>query len=228
MPRRMIELIVLVCGLLFLWTNTGLGIELPAGVVPAGTGYGGSEPTPEQPDSMHNPPPSANSPGQDSLVLEPLMYQPGLDTLLFRAYQTTDSITAIRRSPTLTMFKSVILPGWGQLANGKYIKAGLIIVVESHFLYKSIDLARKASDWRDKWKAAPADQKTIYYNQYADYRDSRNTYLWYTALTIFLSMFDAYVDAHLENFPDEVPTSEATAVLLVPGEETRLMLHYRF
>ena len=33
-------------------------------------------------------------------------------------------------------------------------------------------------------------------------KDSRNKYTWFVFIVSFLSMFDAYVDAHLSGFPD--------------------------
>lgn len=166
---------------------------------------------------------------EDSVMLEAILYQPGPDTVLIAAYRTREERQQ-NISPTSTMLKSVAFPGWGQFSNGKYIKAGLIFVIESYFIYRAVDFGRKASDWRDKWKAEPdtSAAKVTYFNQYADYRDTRNSYIWYSVLTIFLSMIDAYVDAHLQNFPEDIPTSERVSLDFEPGRETRLSLSLRF
>jgi hypothetical protein len=164
----------------------------------------------------------------DSVNLVPTLYRPGSDTVLMAVYYNRTGATGKKRSPTLTLFKSVVFPGWGQFSNHKYIKAGLVFVVESYFIYKAVYYADKAADWRAKWKAAPEDQKYLYFNQYADYRDTRNSFLWYTALTVFLSMFDAYVDAHLANFPKDIPGADNVSLDFDPGRESRLTLSYHF
>jgi hypothetical protein len=161
----------------------------------------------------------------DSVVLDPILYLPGDDTLLVQYYGTPDTSMS-KRSPTLTMFKSVAVPGWGQISNGKYLKAGIIILAESYFIYKAIDFGRQASDWRKKWENAPDELKFTYFNTYAGYRDKRNTNLWYTAVIVFLSMFDAYVDAHLQNFP----ATDRTDIVLDMSDDgrARVELSYRF
>lgn len=166
--------------------------------------------------------------GSDSVIFDPLLYQPGEDTLLLGVYRSRTADGGAKKSPTLTMFKSVVFPGWGQFSNGKYIKGVIILAAESYFIYKAVDNGRKARDWRRKWKEAPEELMVAYFDKYAEYRDSRNSYIWYTALTIFLSMFDAYVDSHLQNFPDDIPAARGLSFDLVPGEESRLTLRYDF
>lgn len=164
----------------------------------------------------------------DSIILDPILYQPGEDTILIDVYRSRGSTEGGERSPTITLFQSVAFPGWGQFSNRKYIKAGLVFLVETYFIYKAVDYGQLASEWRRKWKEAPPELKNSYFAEYTGHRDRRNTNLWYTALTIFFSMFDAYVDAHLRNFPDDVPDSDKLLLDITPGEETRLSLRYNF
>lgn len=184
-------------------------------------------------DSIVTPPSVCDTATADTMVpesvsLQPIMYHPGSDTVLMTVYQERSEKNAHKHSPTLTLFKSVVFPGWGQFSNGKYVKAGLVFAVESYFIYKAVYYGQKASDWREKWNAAPDDQKYLYFSKYADYRDTRNSFLWYTGLTVFLSMFDAYVDAHLANFPKDIPTSDNVSLNFDPGPESHLTLTYHF
>jgi hypothetical protein len=184
-------------------------------------------------DSIVPPPSACDTTVADTMVpesvsLHPIMYTPGPDTVLMAAYRDRMKGNQHRRSPTLTLFKSVVFPGWGQFSNGKYVKAGLVFAVESYFIYKAVYYGNKASDWRAKWKAAPSSEKYLYFTKYTDYRDTRNSFLWYTGLTVFLSMFDAYVDAHLANFPKDIPTSDNISLDFDPGPESRLALTYHF
>jgi hypothetical protein len=164
----------------------------------------------------------------DSVTLDPILYQPEGDTLLLGVYQSRQATDNAKKSPTLTMFKSFVFPGWGQFSNGKYIKGVIILAAESYFIYQAVDYGKKAEDWRKKWREAPRELKSEYFEKYAEYRDRRNSNLWYTGLIIFLSMFDAYVDAHLQNFPDDISAAEGLSLNLVPGEESRLLLNYNF
>ncbi len=184
-------------------------------------------------DSIVTPPSACDTTVADTMIpesvsLKPILYQPGPDTVLMAAYRNRSEENKHKRSPTLTLFKSVVFPGWGQFSNGKYVKAGLVFAVESYFIYKAVYYGNKASEWRAEWKAAPENQKYLYFNQYADYRDTRNSFLWYTGLTVFLSMFDAYVDAHLANFPKDIPTSDNISLDFDPGRESHLTLTYHF
>ena len=173
----------------------------------------------------------------DSTSLIPNLYSPGSDTLFLRAYRSENAVTSHLHSPTLTLFKSVAFPGWGQYTNRKYLKAALVFAVESYFIYGVIDYGSKAADWRKKWQDAPLDPsyvKSEYFRQYADYRDSRNGKEWGVAVVIFIAMFDAYVDAHLASFPQRGIINPAAEiphpVSLVPeiGDGFALRLKYSF
>ena len=167
----------------------------------------------------------------DSVVLEPTLYRPGRDTLLVKAFEpiTTDTTPTI--SPTIIMFKSVVFPGWGQWCNHKYIKAGAVFALESYFIFRYFQFAGKASDARDRWQAIPVTdfpRREAAFEEYVDYRDSRNSNVWATGITIFISMFDAYVDAHLRNFPPPVAGQTTVSWKAAPGNGAAVALTYHF
>lgn len=167
----------------------------------------------------------------DVVILEPEMYRPGADSILISAFLPKVMDTTGQVSPTGALLRSVVFPGWGQYANGRKVKAGLIFAIESWFIYKAVKDGADAADWRDKWKSTPDSLgalKLEYFNQYTKYRDQRNTNIWYTAITVFLSMFDAYVDAHLGHFPEEVTKPEDISIDVTPAARPRLIVSYRF
>ncbi len=101
-----------------------------------------------------------------------------------------DTTVELKHSPTGAMWRSLALPGWGQLYNRKYLKAVIIGGVEiglitailvQHQRYKK---AREENEW------FAADY----------YEDDRNRLTWWLAGIIIYSMADAYVDGHLWNF----------------------------
>jgi hypothetical protein len=136
-----------------------------------------------------------------------LLFLPTLDT--GAAVQVTDSTQYEQRltqNPTTALFKSMFVPGLGQIGNRKYIKAGIFIGLEVWFIGAAIHHGQKANHYYNKWEETPIedfDTKNAYYGQYVDRRDNRNQFIWLAALTIFVSMFDAYVDAHLSGGPTE-------------------------
>jgi len=111
------------------------------------------------------------------------------------------------QNPTVALFKSMLVPGLGQIGNRSYIKAGIAIVSESIFIGAIVHWAKKTRDAKAAFDAVdPADSGSTdlrgsLYKTYTDYKDKRNFYSWMLGTTIFLSMFDAYVDAHLSRFP---------------------------
>ena len=106
------------------------------------------------------------------------------------------------QNPTVALFKSMFFPGLGQIGNHKYIKAGVIIALETSLIATLVHYANKASSAKDDFEAeTDLTIKTQLFKDYKVAKDDRNRFSWYTATVIFLSMFDAYVDAHLAGFP---------------------------
>ncbi len=76
-------------------------------------------------------------------------------------------------------WKCGLIPGMGQIYNGDYLKSGLFLSMGTYAVIK-----------REKYKEL---------NQLG----KRNTYTWWAYGLYFLSILDAYVDAHLSTFPVE-------------------------
>lgn len=146
-----------------------------------------------------------------------------------------DSVNLEKRlyqSPTIALFKSMLVPGWGQLGNHKYIKALFFIGLESWFIGSVIHYSRDASHWLDLYESTDnIDQKRVYYGLYQVERDDRNKFTWFTAITIFVSMFDAYIDAHLSGSPfDERNRNQDFNFEVYPDEKNgaRAVLSFTF
>jgi hypothetical protein len=77
-----------------------------------------------------------------------------------------------------------ILPGGGQIYNGKYLKAGIIITLESLAIWQSIE-----------------NSQNYKINQSNDiYLTDRNKYAWWAFFVHIYGMLDAVVDRHLATF----------------------------
>ncbi|MFH2054649.1 MAG: DUF5683 domain-containing protein [bacterium] len=121
--------------------------------------------------------------------------------------QETDTLTLLerqkleqKRSPMGALMRSVAFPGWGQFYNHKYVKSAVVFGAESFFIYKAVHWWRKTENQYDLVQSLAADQKAGPFSTYTSYRNRRNDYLWLVSLSVFISMFDAYVDAHLSGF----------------------------
>jgi hypothetical protein len=121
-------------------------------------------------------------------------------------------------SPTITMFKSMLVPGWGQITNESYIKAAFAIGLEAWFLTGTLVNWGKANEALDRFRVDPGDLQA--YNDYQYYWGNRSDFIWLLGLTVFVSMFDAYVDAHLR------PYQEDTIPGVEPPKGIRLIIDF--
>jgi hypothetical protein len=121
-------------------------------------------------------------------------------------------------NPTITMFKSMLVPGWGQITNERYIKAAFAIGLEAWFLTGTLVNWSKANKALDRFRADPGDIQA--FNDYQFYWGNRSDFIWLLGLTVFVSMFDAYVDAHL------IPYQEDTIPGVEPPKGIRLIIDF--
>ncbi len=136
--------------------------------------------------------------------------------------------TSETQAPMTALFKSMLVPGWGQLGNRKYVKAGLIIGLESVLIGAIVHWADKTSVARELFNnEADTNLIPLRFQNFDDARDRRNFYSWLLATTVFISIFDAYVDAHLAKFPK--PDKKLSFEVVPPGmDRTGAYISYRF
>lgn len=134
------------------------------------------------------------------------------------------------QNPTVALFKSMAVPGWGQLGNRAYFKAVLFLGVDVFFIASALHHGRKAGDFRDQYEAAEdVAVRNAYYDLYEDSANDRNKFTWYAVITTFVAMFDAYVDAHLSGFPTEREHDRFSVdVTSSPEGDPRVSLSIRF
>lgn len=151
------------------------------------------------------------------------------DPLISPKYQNNDASAPKNRQPwpTGALLLSVAIPGGGQFYNRKYIKSFLYGGTEIYLIkYVYWRWQQMDEHWRN-FKST--DDDLIKAQQFALYekkRDSRNTHIWLTALVVFVSMFDAYVDAHLADFDQ---TDKAFEAYIIPeNDKIQLNLVYNF
>ena len=117
-----------------------------------------------------------------------------------------DSVVVMSKSPTGAMLRSALLPGWGQIYNGAYWKAPIVWSLIGYFAYGWSVTNTYYQDYKELYQKSLQDSptgNTAYLRYREHYRDQRDFFAFYIALTYFLNIVDAYVDAHLFDFDAE-------------------------
>ncbi len=106
--------------------------------------------------------------------------------------------------PYRIVLRSLFFPGWGQLYNGKSLKALAVFASESALLGMIYTESRAASRAYDKHLVASNDARAAeLYSEYETHFKRQESLTWWTAALVLLSLADAYVDANLITFEDE-------------------------
>jgi len=105
-----------------------------------------------------------------------------------------DSVKA--KSPKTAFFASII-PGGGQIYNGKLVKGVTVMAFET--------LAIKS--WLENSKIYSDYDTGNYLLRKSRYLAKRNKYAWWVIFLYFYGMIDAIVDAHLSPFDDVMDTN---------------------
>lgn len=135
--------------------------------------------------------------------LDTILFVPKLDTTHEVAVSDTFNFEGkLTQNPTRALFKSMIVPGWGQIGNHRYFKAALFAGLEVWFASQAIHYGSQANGWKARYNnATDLVDRNSYHAIYGSYYGTRSKYIWYTGITAFVSIFDAYVDAHLSGEP---------------------------
>jgi len=135
-----------------------------------------------------------------------------------RLEEPADTLAVARGTdaPSWVMFRSLALPGWGQLKNGAVWKAVLCAGAGAAFYERLVFESGRIDHYRRARAAAQAhaDLAAYYESKVARHRGHRRDFVWWTSLFLLLCGGDAYVDAHLKGFDvriQAVPESEPPA-----------------
>ena len=108
------------------------------------------------------------------------------------------------KSPAKAVTMSAILPGLGQYYNESYWKIPVIYGLGAFFVYEYVKYDKDYKDYSKKFDASitPVNPYGSYYlkSYLENYRDKRDSFLWYGGFLYLINIVDAFVDAHLYNF----------------------------
>ncbi|MFN8178685.1 MAG: DUF5683 domain-containing protein [bacterium] len=151
-------------------------------------------------------PPPASGPGND----ETPAGAGGTEAPPAKNGKAAPSITP---SPFQRAVRSAVFPAWGQLTNGKSKKAVILFGVQTYVITRIIDESRAAhaSQRRGDALLAAAREDSFAAAELRDARaaaqdhfNTRREMLFWAFLGGFYGAMDAYVDAHLGNFGEEL------------------------
>lgn len=97
------------------------------------------------------------------------------------------------------MFRSAVLPGWGQYYNESYWKIPVFWGILGWCAYNYAVNNNNYSDYRDLYVNSGFSIES--YRRLRDYyRDQRDLFVIYMGITYLANLLDAYVDANLFDF----------------------------
>ena len=111
-------------------------------------------------------------------------------------------------SPFNRALRSAVFPGWGQLSNGRTFKTVGIFGVETYLLTRILMQTRRGAAnnrqselLRSMGDEAGADQqRSLAEHHY----ETRRDLIFWGILAAFYGAMDAYIDAHLGNFDEDI------------------------
>jgi hypothetical protein len=112
------------------------------------------------------------------------------------------------KSATVAMLSSMVLPGLGQLYNGRKYKAMIATGIFTYYLGTAWFEQKKSQEYLVGRDALPPNT-IAWQNQdilYNFHKDNAVTYLWWSGAVWLITVLDAYVDAHLYDVRAVTPT----------------------
>ena len=110
----------------------------------------------------------------------------------------------MKKSPTVAVLLSAVLPGAGQFYNQSYWKIPIIGGLVGYFAYEYFRNNNLYKDNRDLYVSTQTpenpDGDLNYRSLREFYRGQRDDFVWYFLIIYTINMIDAYVDAHLFDF----------------------------
>ena len=160
-----------------------------------------------------------------NLANDTVIYKPvGLESSALAVSDSIDYEKRLIQNPTKALFKSMLVPGLGQVGNRKYFKAAVVVGLQAWLISSAIEHGKEASDFEDQFEmSSDIAERIILYDNFLDSKDQRNKYTWFAVIVTFVSMFDAFADAHLSGFPkDKKPGEDKLSLKIKPLDKNGL------
>lgn len=134
------------------------------------------------------------------------LFLPWITDSLRDAHGASDSIQVRGKSPMTAILLSAVLPGAGQIYTERYWKVPIIVGFCGYFVYQWTKAHDRYLSARSKYaqsvergeSGGQGNAQFLYERDF--YRDERDKFAFYFALTYLLNIIDAYVGASLYTF----------------------------
>jgi len=121
-----------------------------------------------------------------------------------------------KKSARVAVLSNMLLPGLGEVYNGRKLKAAIMVGVSTFYMSKAWieykrSVIRKIS--RDRYE--PSSRGWNFQNEwYVFHKESAKDYLWWSGAVWLIGMLDAYVDAYLFDLRANRPESTGSGKYL--------------
>jgi hypothetical protein len=115
-----------------------------------------------------------------------------------------------RKSGKVAMLSSALLPGLGQVYNGRRMKAAVMVGITSAYLaqvWLNHKAGQRALSERDR--LTPGTSAFNFQNRLSEFReDEARIWVWWTGAVWLIGILDAWTDAHLYDIRAYTPPSD--------------------
>lgn len=119
-----------------------------------------------------------------------------------------------QKNPQVAMLCHTLLPGLGQVYNGRRLKVGLMVGAASYYYgtawlnYKKWKLHESKRDGFEQ-----GTDEFVFENDLAGfYKEQARTYLWWSGAVWLIGLIDSWIDAHLYDVRSFTPPPPAESV----------------
>jgi len=122
-------------------------------------------------------------------------------------------------SPFWSSVRSLAFPGWGQLHNGSRVKAVVLFGFQSYLWGRVFITERRSGFYLSLAdREDPPWDREVLIDRADDLRDRRGDLVWWGAIFTLYSVIDAYVDAHMVGFEEDVEEVERVTFTAEPRD----------
>ncbi len=110
----------------------------------------------------------------------------------------------MKKSPTLAVVLSAVVPGAGQFYNESYWKIPIVLGIGGYLGYEIYRNNDRYNDYIDLYEQSQTPENPngnlVFKETRDNFRDKRDEFIIYFAIFYLMNMIDAYVDAQLYDF----------------------------
>jgi hypothetical protein len=134
--------------------------------------------------------------------------------------------------PRWVMLRSLVLPGWGQVHNHAWLKAGAVAGTQAWLITSLIHDKRTLDDLKREVDAAGAAGDDLLQQDLVDRYNTRlssyQSRQWLLGGVVVFALLDAYIDAHFRNFKIEFESDPALPSGASTGGDLRIGVEWKY